>query len=644
MASLGAYAQNVYYSPAPPAPGQPLTVSYHPENTPLAGEADIRGVIYYWIDYSWIAADLDMVKTDTAWVATCDVPHDASLTFLKFTAGEKVDTGGPETYGMFTMTGEGRNLPGAYVGWAVARGKNSGRYHIPGYLQESARLLDDEVLRYWCNNELRFSPASYPRVIKYGIEALNSMEPGEEKTVEAMKRDVEYLMSAEGMPEERLLEARDIARNYMRDQQLADSIEADILSRFPDGIAARDKEIWRLFRVEDPEEKIIQLAAFLKRFPTGRFVDVQTSVSDMWYAKIFQSVVYTPITARDDYSLLYEYIDDQPYESLATFFWHIVQIPYRNGLVTADKLRPYADLIINEMLSRPQRLDHRVYSPREWLDRIHANNSSAFMVYSQILGQTGDRARAIEFADRIAPYFGYGNADFNDYYATILEQSGRGGDVVAFIEKAVNRNAATPRMLDILRAGYKGGDFEAYLTELKSDKLAAQRARLDGEITDLPIELFDLETLDGGKVDMAALKGKVLVLDFWATWCAPCKAAMPGMDLALQKYAGEEDVVFLFISTMESTGRGDYRQEIKDFLAEKGFGHFTVLLDSETGGGRPKDLVYSTYSKEFRFSGIPQKMIVDGNGRLRWRSTGYHGSPSELADEISYLVEKFKAE
>ncbi len=116
-------------------------------------------------------------------------------------------------------------------------------------------------------------------------------------------------------------------------------------------------------------------------------------------------------------------------------------------------------------------------------------------------------------------------------------------------------------MLDILRAGYKGGDFEAYLTELKSDKLAAQRARLDVEITDLPIELFDLETLDGGKVDMAALKGKVLVLDFWATWCAPCKAAMPGMDLALQKYAGEEDVVFLFISTMESTGRGDYRQK-----------------------------------------------------------------------------------
>ena len=54
--------------------------------------------------------------------------------------------------------------------------------------------------------------------------------------------------------------------------------------------------------------------------------------------------------------------------------------------------------------------------------------------------------------------------------------------------------------------------------------------------------------------------------------------------------------------------------------------------------------IYETYSRAFRFSGIPQKMIIDGNGRLRWRSTGYYGSPTALADEISFIIEYLKKE
>lgn len=57
-----------------------------------------------------------------------------------------------------------------------------------------------------------------------------------------------------------------------------------------------------------------------------------------------------------------------------------------------------------------------------------------------------------------------------------------------------------------------------------------------------------------------------------------------------------------------------------------------------------RDLIYETYAKTFHFSGIPQKMIIDGNGNLRWRSTGYYGSPSALVDEISFIVEYLKSE
>jgi hypothetical protein len=70
---------------------------------------------------------------------------------------------------------------------------------------------------------------------------------------------------------------------------------------------------------------------------------------------------------------------------------------------------------------------------------------------------------------------------------------------------------------------------------------------------------------------------------------------------------------------------------------------FEVLLDAHRST-KDKDLVYATYAAAFNFSGIPQKMIIDGDGNLRWRSTGYGGSPSALADEIGFVIDLLKKE
>jgi len=83
----------------------------------------------------------------------------------------------------------------------------------------------------------------------------------------------------------------------------------------------------------------------------------------------------------------------------------------------------------------------------------------------------------------------------------------------------------------------------------------------NAQLTD-PME-FTLTGLDGQKLSMASLKGKVVVFDFWATWCEPCRGQHPLYEQVKQRFQDNSDVVFLSIDTDED------REPVRRFLEEE---------------------------------------------------------------------------
>ncbi|MDP5121147.1 MAG: AhpC/TSA family protein [Spirosomaceae bacterium] len=139
---------------------------------------------------------------------------------------------------------------------------------------------------------------------------------------------------------------------------------------------------------------------------------------------------------------------------------------------------------------------------------------------------------------------------------------------------------------------------------------------------------FDLVDLDGKQVKLSDLRGKKVIIDFWATWCGPCIMSFPGMKQAMDKYKDRDDVKFLFVNTFERVSTDQWKSTVDSFIKRKGFDYLNPVLDigSETA------LMYGV-------EGIPAKFCVDAEGKIAHKSTGYMGSSEAVFKEMVEWVE-----
>jgi len=127
---------------------------------------------------------------------------------------------------------------------------------------------------------------------------------------------------------------------------------------------------------------------------------------------------------------------------------------------------------------------------------------------------------------------------------------------------------------------------------------------------------FTLENLEGDNVSLEDLRGKTVLINFWATWCPYCVKEMPDMD-KLYVENKDDDFVVLAIDV------GETREEASKYVEKSGY-HFPVLLDTD---GR--------VSMKYFVTGIPTSVMVDKEGKIRAIKLGPMTYP-EMKEMLDY--------
>jgi thiol-disulfide isomerase/thioredoxin len=155
--------------------------------------------------------------------------------------------------------------------------------------------------------------------------------------------------------------------------------------------------------------------------------------------------------------------------------------------------------------------------------------------------------------------------------------------------------------------------------------LTAQAASDPESLKGKPAPAIALKTLDGNDVLLAGMKGKVVLVDTWATWCPPCRASLPHIQkLATDKTLAEKGLVVWAVNDKET------KADVSKYMTDNKY-TFTVPMDEK-----------GEVLKAYFITGIPTTIVVGRDGTVKDAFVGYGGDAS--AKKIDDAVAKALAE
>ncbi len=616
-----AFTQTFSISPEKPLGGEQITVTYDPKGGPLNG-LGVDAVAYVFTADLVEPMAFDLVF-DQSYTTTLALPKTAKLVFFAFENmdAEKFDDNGGKGYLNLVYNAD-RATP-----VTDALGLKAGLYNKQ-YARTSGIKPDSELAINLAKQELAANPAALNDPSFASAVATLAKKQDDAALIATCKTHITKLTGNKKATDKDYRIAYTIATD-LKEEDLAKKLKAEGTEKFANGFFARVKYTDAFKAAKTAEEKAnIHTTAksklvkepFTEQVMLGWVQNIAMLYGEAgdWvnFEKYFSQILDRSRQASVLNSLAWdlsgESIEGEPKDA-------------KKGLELAAQCVALVEKEIVDLKSCPPN-----YSKKKWKKNNQMNLGSYGDTYALLLYKNGDYKKALEWQTLACEQAEFANAELNERYAAYFEKINDAKSTEKLLADFIAKGTASSKMGEQHKRLFMANNtlesaYEKYVASLEKEAKAKKHEALVKTMINDAAPSFTLRNLKGEEVSLESMKGKVLVLDFWATWCGPCKASFPAMQMAVDKFADRKDVAFLFIDTWEN---GDNKEkQAGDFIASKSY-TFNVLMDNS-----------NEVVGKFGVSGIPTKFIVDGNGKIRFKSVGFSGNDKELLEELSSMIE-----
>lgn len=613
----------ITFTPEKPTPGSTISFTYDPATTALAGKDGIKAYAYLLQGPIPVAQEIKLIKTGSSYKGEINTTDTTVAFFLTFDKEGTRDNGKDLGYHSYLYSADGNPVAGARRAIGQIGMYYGGLWGLAVDAGTAMKLAKEDYAQY---------PALKD---KYKTDYLSMLAQSKEDADKALLGEtLDQMLASTNIKESDLQLAKSF---YTRLKDKNNAARADSLTkaRYPQGAWVKNEKITAFYPITQGAQKEEMFYKLKAEYPP---VTKEDSAAFSNYAAAVANVYMR----EDNYEKVKLFAALISNKSLRANIYNSVAWKLSGESVYAKPLdaktgKEFSAMSLQLMQEEMKNPGNKppYYTNNQWKEQLQRTHDMFADTYALLLYHLGDYKNAYAWQEKAVAGNKRNDVSMNEAFAVYTEKAKGPAAAKKELESFVKAGKATAKMKEQFKRLYLTGSntenqWMAYVEGLEKEFKARDRAKLAKEMLNDPAPAFALKDLTGNDISLASLKGKIVIVDFWATWCGPCLASFPGMKMAVEKYKNDPDVKFVFIDTRESGDRDKIKKDVTA-LIEKNAYPFHVLMDYD-----------SKVIEQYKVDGIPTKFIIDKNSMVRFRKVGFGGTAEGVVDEITNMIELAK--